>query len=99
MMIIVFICTVIIQVLCYVFVDNKKIKYGRIMTLVFFLLSYFILLPYGFYQIIFGNEQLRCGLPVLGMYLALWFVGGGLTIITHLLYYVEKKAEIKRNEN
>ena len=79
--------TVFIQCLCYFFIDAKKIKFGKLLVLLFFILIYFVVLPYLFYPKM-NDGITRCGMPLLGMYVFFWIIGGGLTILTHLIYYI-----------
>jgi hypothetical protein len=77
----------IAQVLAYVVFDHQNVKYGRILTLVFFLLTYLIALPHFFYPppLEPGGRD-YCGLPILAMYMLFWGIGGGMTLIIHLVY-------------
>ena len=97
MVLAIFILIVFLQVFSYITIDSKKINIHKLWILALFLLFYFLILPYILYQIQFKNfeEQPRCALPVVGMIGACWFFGGGITLITHLLYYTVKKLLAK----
>jgi len=81
-----------VQCLCYLFIDSKKIKTSKLWVLLLFILAYFILFPFLYYQ---KYEGARCGLPILAMYGFFWIFGGGVTIITHFAYFLLSKLLAK----
>lgn len=85
---------VFLQLLGYTIMDSKnKPRTNKRWLLFAILLFYFIVFPYILYAIEFAanGKEVKCGLPIIGMIGACWVIGGGITIIAHLSYYVVKK--------
>lgn len=82
----------IAQILGYMVSDKKKINNGRVWTLLFSLFIYFILLPYLFFPTIPEGKELNCGLPIAAIFFVFGFMGGGLTLITHVVYGFIKRT-------
>lgn len=76
----------ILQIIGYKVIDKYRMKYAKVGLLLFILPVLFVVLPILFSQkpIIGGAE---CGMPSLVIFLLCWVIGGGLSIVTHLVYY------------
>jgi len=90
----IFLAIALLQVLGYILIDKTKIKYGRILILLIFLLNYFWLMPYLFAPPPLSEGGPRCGMSDLTVYIAFWLIGGGCTILTHVCYYFAKKNKV-----
>jgi hypothetical protein len=88
---------IILSIFClqgftYWIIDNRNLPINKLWVILLILLFYLIIFPYIFFQLEFRNDGPKCGLPVMGMIGAFWLFGGGTTIITHISYYLLKKA-------
>ena len=84
----------VLQILCYSYLDSKRIKSRKIYTIGFILLIYFCL-PFVINNFIDPKEP-GCLLPVISMYGAFWLIGLVFTSITHLIYIIVKKKIIRK---
>ncbi len=76
----------ICQIGLYLFCDKMSWKYGRAIILVLVLIGYVFIIPPFFFNIPDpGPNEIKCGMPVLGMTLFFWFIGGGTAILVHFL--------------
>jgi len=78
------------QIILYLISDRLKLKYGRVIIFLSILISHFFILPQYFFPEPV-QDRINCGMPVLGITLAFWFIGGGIASTTHLIYYLIKK--------
>ncbi len=83
--------SVFIQCLSYWIIDSYKIRFSKLWILLLMIIVWLFVLPQIAFNSEFGDEQVRCGLPVLAMYVAFWIFGGGLTLLTHICYVITNK--------
>jgi hypothetical protein len=85
----------VLQIICYMIADKRKIKNGRLPILFIFLISYFFIPTFINQQ---GSsttvEQSGCAMPIIGIYIAIWMLGTGLSLATHVIYYFVKNLPI-----
>lgn len=74
-----------VQVILYLITDRKKWTAAKLIILLFLLALYIFILP-GMFLPHMDPEKYKCGMFIVAHYLAYWVLGGGLTIIVHLLY-------------
>jgi formate hydrogenlyase subunit 3/multisubunit Na+/H+ antiporter MnhD subunit len=86
-----FLLILILQMLCYSFVDYTKIKFGRLITLTIFLSIYLILLP-NFFSYTEPKDNVGggmiCSVYAFEYFEIYWFIGIALILIAHLIYCV-----------
>lgn len=75
----------IIQIVFYAIADWKTLKYGRTIIFTTILIGHFFLLPKLFYPKP-EPDGINCGMPILGITLAFWVIGGLTSIIIHTAY-------------
>ncbi len=80
----------IVQIGLYLFLDNKKIKNGKSIAFATLLMGHLFILPQFFFPEPDPNG-INCGMPVLGITLAFWVIGGGATVLMHILYFFLRK--------
>jgi hypothetical protein len=73
------------QVLVYVILDENRVLFPKLPILLLLLILEFFILPPYFYPEKPPGEP-GCGLPLLGIMLAFWIIGGGVAVVTHILY-------------
>jgi hypothetical protein len=79
----------IFQLALSIISDWKNIKYGRTVILIV-LSGYFLFLPRLFYPK-FDPAEAHCGMPILGITLAFWVIGGLSSIVLHTMYSILHK--------
>lgn len=77
------------QIVLYLFADWAKLNYVRTILFLAILAGHIFIFPTFFYPEP-DPQGLNCGLPILGISCAFWIVGGGITILTHFIYYLIK---------
>ena len=80
----------IFQICIYLISDKMKLNYSRILVLYLFLIGYFFFLPKFFYPEPDPNG-INCGMPILGITLVFWIIGGGIATTIHVIYFLVKK--------
>jgi len=88
----------LIQVLGYVYFDQKGWHYWKLaIPLIFIPIYIFVIAPaYLSYQIPKKeNGELGCGMPALGLFLFTVIIGISGLLITHLLYWLFRKIKKK----
>lgn len=83
------------QVIAYILLDKYKFGSWKYLVLAVCLILNFFILPYYFMPD-YSESEIRCGMPALGIILGFWILGGGLTIVTHLVYFIIKKINRKK---
>ncbi|HFA52103.1 MAG TPA: hypothetical protein ENJ95_24060 [Bacteroidetes bacterium] len=74
-------------------------KHGKTITFLMVLIGHLFIFPRFFYPEPDPNG-INCGMPILGITLAFWIIGGGGTVIIHLLYYfISKFVKYKLNKS
>lgn len=88
------------QVSLYLLMDRFKIRLGKAFIVVAVLILYFFVLPPCFYPESDPDpDAINCGMPLLGINLAFWIIGGGGALFAHFIYYLisylrRKKAKV-----
>jgi hypothetical protein len=77
----------ICQIVLYRLLDKLGFKYGKSMLFLVILIGHFVVFPPYFYPKP-NPDRVACGLPVLGVMLAFWIFGAGVSTIIHVLYEV-----------
>jgi len=75
----------IVQVLLYLISDKLGYAVGRFIILIATLGIYLFIAPPYFYPEPTDNG---CGMPIMAISMAFWIIGGGMAIVTHLLYAI-----------
>ena len=75
----------IAQLVLYMISNKLNVRHGRIIILVSILIGYVFLFPQYSFPIP-NPDGVNCGMPILGINLAFWTFGVGLTSITHYIY-------------
>lgn len=70
-----------------------NLKYGKAIMFLVILIGHFFIFPRFFYHE-FGPNRINCGLPILGITLAFWGLGGGTAIIVHAIYNRIRRLKI-----
>lgn len=70
--------------------EKMKFKHGKTLLFLLILIGYFFIFPRFFYPEPDPNG-INCGMPIMGITLAFWVIGGGVTIIAHIIYYIISK--------
>ena len=86
----VFILMFTLQVCGYILLDKNNLSKWKYLLLAIGLILDFFVLP-DYFMPEYKEGELRCGMPVLGLYLAFWIFGGGSIILTHIVYLIVKK--------
>lgn len=73
------------QVVLYWIIDNYFKRKGKILVLFTIIALCIFILP-SFFLPDFSKERPRCGMPVLAINFAFWFIGGGGAIVIHFVY-------------
>lgn len=90
-MILIFIILIsIVQILCYLVIDSFKIRNGKNLLLTAILLGHFFLFPH-YFSPEYDTDRVNCAMPILGITLGFWVLGGGLAVVTHFIYYLIRK--------
>jgi len=77
----------VLQIATYIGLDKYKLSYWKYLVLAVCLILNFLILP-SYFIPDYKEGEIRCGMPALGITLAFWVLGGGLTIITHCIYSI-----------
>jgi hypothetical protein len=86
------------QIFLYLVLEKLDLKYGKSILFLLILIGHFFIFPQFFYPQPDSN-QFNCGLPILGITLAFWVIGGSTTILVHTIYYlIRKLLKSKYNE-
>jgi hypothetical protein len=86
------------QIGLYLISDTTDFKYGRIMTFLMVLTGYLFIFPPFFYPES-NPDGVNCGMPILGITLAFWIIGGGIAIVIHTIYFfIRRMIGNKLNE-
>jgi hypothetical protein len=80
----------IIQILGYIFLDEYGFKKWKYLVFGIILILHFFVFP-NFFMPKYKEGEFRCGMPIMGVYLVFWLIGGGLTIILHFIYLILKR--------
>lgn len=80
----------------YIILDKMNVKYGRVMVFLAVLIGYLFVFPSFFYPELDPKDN--CGLPILGINLAFWIIGGGAAILVHTIHYVIRKLGKRKSE-
>lgn len=83
-----------LQLIIYSYADKKKIRHGRILILFLILIQYAFVFPFLFTP---SSEDLEDGagafLP--SVFIGFWVLGGGITLLVHVVYVVVKSKNDK----
>ena len=74
----------VFQCIGYIVLDLYKQNKWKVLILVLLLIMYIFILP-GYY-IPKVSKKDSCGMPYIAITLGFWVFGGGLSIITHIVY-------------
>ena len=87
----------LVQVICYLLLD--KINFAKWKYLIFGLLiiGYIFVIPSCFFPDNPKNEPM-CGMPMVAITFAFWFLGCGTVIMTHIVYILIKKIITDRKK-
>jgi len=80
----------IFQTGLYLLSDKINLKHGKIIVFLSVLMGHFFVFPRFFHPDPDPNG-INCGLPILGITLAFWILGGGATIVVHAIYYFARR--------
>lgn len=98
-MILTFIIIVAIcQIIIYLFIDKIQLERGKNLTFLLILIGHLFIFP-QFYFPDLDESDIGCAMPLLGITLAFWVVGGGTTIMIHLIYHIIEKVIAWRFKN
>ena len=88
--------TLIFQVTAYALLDTYNLRGWKYAIVGMILIFNFFVLPGCF---ITGNptKEPRCGMPALGITLAIWILGGGSILMTHLIYSIAANYNRKKD--
>ncbi len=76
----------LLQIALYSISDWRKIpRYGRTIILIFVLIGHFLVLPKLFYPKL-DPDGVNCGMPIVGITLAFWIIGGLTSGVLHIVY-------------
>jgi hypothetical protein len=70
----------------YLFADILHLKYGKLLALLIVWIGYFLVLPLFFFPELDPSDRHRCGMPIVGIMFAFWIIGGGISLLVHLIY-------------
>jgi ABC-type Co2+ transport system permease subunit len=85
----IFIIFFLVQISGYILLDSYNLKNWKYLLLCVLLAFYIFILPSYFIPDNPTNEPI-CGMPVLGITLAIWIFGFWATLLTHLAYLTFK---------
>lgn len=86
------------QIISYLLIDNYFKINGKTLVLLLLLIGYFFVIPnYFINQEISTDGKPKCGMPILAINFAFWFLGGGGAILTHLVYVLLAHLSSKKN--
>lgn len=78
------------QLLLYILF--RKQKYIKVIILLLFLFLNLYLFPRLSYEQMFDSpedmDHPRCGMPIVFLYFMFWLIGGGLTLVMHVCYWL-----------
>lgn len=78
------------QIIGYILLDRNDLKKWKYLILIIILGLNFLVFP-SYFIPENQNYEPRCGMPALANTLSFWIIGGGLTILTHVMYVFIKK--------
>jgi hypothetical protein len=70
--------------------DSIYVKYGKTTLFLLIIIAYLFILPSLFLPEYDPNGA-NCGMPALGITLAFGVIGGGATILIHIIYHLIRK--------
>jgi hypothetical protein len=87
----------LVQVICYLLLD--KFKFAKLKHLIFGLLiiGYIFIIPSRYFPDNPKHEPM-CGMPMVAITFAFWYLGCGTVIITHVCYLLIKKIITDRQK-
>jgi len=85
----------VLQIGLYLWLDKKSFKLPKIWLLLGFLIAQLFIFPQLYFAAYNFNEH-QCGMPILAIHLFFLLLGGGLNLITHITYYLNKKRKLKQ---
>lgn len=82
----------------YFILDQTNKKHGKTILFILVLMAHFFVFPPYYYpQPVPGGTN--CGMPLLGIMLVFWLIGGGITVIIHVGYHLSKFVQKSRLNN
>ncbi len=84
-----------IQVIGYVLLDRYNLSAWKYLIFGIILVLHFFVLP-GYFFPNNPTHEPMCGMPVLAITLGFWILGGGVTLMTHVIYMVSTMNKTKQ---
>jgi len=85
----------LLQVGLYAILDRTRFKKLKGLVLILLLAGHFFVFPEMFYPNL--GPGAVCAMPIIGIILAFWILGGIITIATHVTYLIVTRNKIKLN--
>ena len=76
----------ILQIALYFLLEKRKLGNFKFLVLISVLVGYIFIFPPMFYPKM--PEGPKCGLPMMGVTLAFWVIGGLASTMAHLIYSI-----------
>jgi hypothetical protein len=92
----VFILMFIIQVCGYIVLDKWNLNKWKYLLLAVGLILDFFILP-EYFMPNYKEGEYRCSMPALGITLAFWIFGGGLIVLTQIVYVIVRTLIKSKN--
>ncbi|VAW10555.1 hypothetical protein MNBD_BACTEROID03-1765 [hydrothermal vent metagenome] len=80
----------------YLLLDRSQLPFRRWMVLIVLLIGHLLVFPRLFY-LEYDPNGINCGMPILGIHLAFCIFGMPMTLLVHMIYYLNIKKRIKQN--
>lgn len=84
----------ILQILIYVFLSWKKIKFPLFIVLLLILIGNTLFFPSYFFPE-YEEHETKCGLPTMAIYFFFFFIANGAALLLHILWKIIQKSTIK----
>lgn len=80
----------------YLFLDRNQFPFRKWMVLIALLIGHIFIFPRLFYPE-YDSNGINCGMPILGIHLAFCIFGIPMTLLVHMIYYLNIKKRIKQS--
>jgi len=84
------------QLSCYMELDKRGLPKWKILVFFLAILIAFFALPF-IYQTVYGDNDVRCKTPLVGLVLFFWLFGGGSILLTHFVFLIFRYFRMKKD--